>query len=111
MNKNKDNVVILISELRDYFDVDIHRQDFAEGLIRSTERDLGRNISDLEARVVLANSGHFPEITDDLRRRVISVGGEEINKGILMRKPEKIGFGHAILEAVILGVRKTKEGD
>jgi len=105
------NLGQLIAELGYVFAIDEVRQDEAEEYIVASERELKREVSDMEARVILAESGRFPEMSEDLRLRAIASAEEEITKGILMNTPNKIEVGQLLLRTVILGKRRTKEGD
>jgi len=101
----------LISELGYAFAINEARQDEAEGFIKATERELKREVSDMEARVILAESGKFPEVSEDLRLRAIAGAEEEITKGVLMNKPNKVESGQLLLRTVVLGRKRIKEGD
>ena len=100
----------LVGELKAYFQVDSKRQDLAEDQIEVAERDLGRPLTDMEARLVLANSGKFPEIDDDLRQRAISTAGLEIVIGRELDIPKRALMGKWMLRELIVG-KNRKEGD
>jgi len=98
----------LVTELRDLFGVSLERQDLAEDLIEITERDLKRPIKDIEARLVLASSGKFPEMEEDLYKRAISAAGEEVKLGILKANREREKNGHWIMNRLVVS-RKERE--
>jgi len=105
------NIEWLMEELRVLFQVSDKRREVAEGLIRSTERELKREITDPEARVVLSESSMFPEVNEDMRKRVINVAGEWVKKGELLDKPSYIEAGEMLARTIVLGRERTREGD
>jgi len=107
----KDLEAYLISDLRDRLGIDLDRQELAESLIRGTERDLRRSINDDEARILLASDGRFPEIEEELITNALKAGRAEAATGEYAHKPERIRFGKEILNLIVLGRNKTREGD
>ncbi|KKR11861.1 MAG: hypothetical protein UT39_C0002G0042 [Candidatus Woesebacteria bacterium GW2011_GWA1_39_21] len=84
---------------------------FVEELVKNKERVLKREISDMEARVILAESGKFPEMNEELRLRAIASSAEHRNKGTLLGRQKYILDGEKQLRAIILGKERDREGD
>jgi hypothetical protein len=106
MEKPKDYLTKISEELKIIGD----RFDQAVGLIRQEERELKRPLSEAEARVVLAESGSYPEVDRDLRRRAIKDGGIEVMLGKFVKSKKRIDNGRLIVKTIIIG-RKPRDGD
>ena len=102
---------IFIGELRLVYQMGDSRLDVAEGYVLTTERELKRDVSDLEARVILAESGQFPEINQELRQRAVRWGSDFLARGELLNKPRLVRSGELLMNQVILGRYRTRDGD
>jgi len=100
----------MVFEIRMEHDIDLERQDLAESIIDSTEKELGRKIGDLEAKTILANTGHYPEISLELQNRAIRAASVEKATGVLLNKPERFRAGQELLRALVLR-KNLREGD
>ena len=110
--KNKQGIEWLFAEFKINYGVSEERWEEAERLIQSAERELGRKLlEDKEVRIILAQSGFFPEIENDLQMRALKAGSELETKGRELGNKTKENKGKRLQEVLVLGLRRTKEGD
>lgn len=110
--KNKQGIEWLFAEFKTNYGVDEKRWEKADELIESIEKELGRRLfDDSEVRIVLAQSGFFPEIENDLKMRALKAGSELETKGRELGNKTKEDKGKRLQEVLVLGLRRMKEGD
>ena len=113
---------VFILELNYGFEINPMRCEDAQNLIEITERELKRPLKAMEARVILAESGRFPELEEDLRIRALKASADMVIKGEeyieLNEKIDDIDKGKKLhnrgillQRAIVLGTNRKREGD
>jgi len=117
--KDKDKFYM---ELGEHFKISAERFSDADEQIKYMERRLGREVNKVEARIILAESGRFPELEEDLRQRALKASAEMITEGELFveltekkedeNKGEKLqNRGTMLQRAIVMGINRKREGD
>ena len=108
---DKDKETSFKNELIMLYQASEDRLETAFSYIHSKERELHRSLSDMEARVVLANSGVFPEMVEELDLRTRKVGSDWSYSGEKLGKQRKHEAGETLLHMSVVGRKQGKDGD